>query len=157
MINLFPCNASDTDQIWRKTYITGNPNYVQPLSNGSVGILESQAGKRISLPNLANGGAIQGRTPNNNDASQRIKFNWNGYAYTLYRDQTTYGLSSTGLDYIGLGGNAMNIHAYTNASGRYGSFGFVDLGGGYFQVKSFFYPKYCLSTSSGALTVLFTC
>ncbi|NJL96546.1 hypothetical protein HC864_01865 [Candidatus Gracilibacteria bacterium] len=35
--------------------------------------------------------------------------------------------------------------------------GFVDLGGGYFQVKSFFYPKYCLSTSSGALTVLFTC
>ncbi|NJL96543.1 hypothetical protein HC864_01850 [Candidatus Gracilibacteria bacterium] len=35
--------------------------------------------------------------------------------------------------------------------------GFVDLGGGYFQVKSFFYPKYCLSTSSGALTVMFTC
>ncbi|NJK70699.1 MAG: hypothetical protein HC932_00295 [Thermales bacterium] len=75
----------------------------------------------------------------------------------MYRDQTTFGLSSTGLDYIGLGGNAMNIHAYTNASGRYGSFGFVDLGGGYFQVKSFFYPKYCLSTSSGALTVMFTC
>jgi hypothetical protein len=31
------------------------------------------------------------------------------------------------------------------------------LGNGYYNIKSFFYPRYCLSTSSGALTILFTC
>jgi hypothetical protein len=118
------------------------------MPNQATGVLESAAGKRVVLQNLVNGGALSSITPNGVSAGQVFKFTWNGYAYTIARDGTAFGISSTGLDYIGLNNNPMPMHAYSNTGGRYGSFGFTDIGNGYYQVRSFFFPKYCLSTGT---------
>jgi hypothetical protein len=156
-LNLVLCNGNSAGQVWRQQYIGGNPAYVQPMPNGATGVLESAAGNRVSMKNAFNGGGLNSSFVPNFEIDQSFKFNWNGRGYTIYWENATFGISSTGLDYVGLNNAPMTMHAYSNTGGRYGSFGFVDIGGGYHQIKSFFYPKYCLSTGVTNVTYMALC
>jgi hypothetical protein len=152
-VNLWTCDVNDPDQRFKPIYVTGNPTYVQPAPSGTIGILQTQDGTRLSFPNLTNGSSLNGVNPNDNDSTQKIRLVWGGYAYTLLSGSTTVGLSTTGVDYTTLPGNIMPTQAYNNPGGRYGSWGFVDLGDGYYQIKNFYNPNYCLWVSPGVVRV----
>lgn len=145
ILNLWPCSSTDPTQVFKATYLGGNPTYVAPMANGSTGFLESAAGARISMPNTAAGAALPLVGPNDSDPAQKFTFNTNGYAYSFFRTGTSSGISAANLNFIGLNGGAMGANAYPGAGGRYAGMNFVDLGSGWYQIKHFFYPQYCLS------------
>jgi hypothetical protein len=156
-VTLYPCNPNDPDQRFGIVTTGGLPAYVNPVPHNFLGVLESQSGQRLSLPSANTAPTVV--SPNNNDASQRIRFLQSGSSYILQRDGASYALSSNTLDYVGANRQGMAMTTYTSGFGRWQSFGFVDLGGGWYSIKWQFHPNYCISagTTGSGVGVIVPC
>ncbi len=157
-ITFFACNASDNDQRFRVVNIA-NQQYVNPIANGAVGVLEAASGQRITIPgnNVAPGLAY----PNDNDQNQKIQFlQVGGNQYVFQKANTNYALSSNTLDYVTANTAGMAMTTYNTGAGRWQNFGLVSLGNDWYQVKYAWNPNFCVSagTNSGSLLgVIVTC
>lgn len=147
ILNLWPCSNTDPTQVFKGVYLGGNPTYVAPMTNGSTGYLESANGYRISMPAIGANAQLPVVSPNDSDPYQKFTFSTNGSAYMFTRTGTASGISSNDLNFIGLNGGSMGAVAYPNTGGRYAGFNFVSLGSGWYQIKHFFYPQYCLNAA----------
>jgi hypothetical protein len=155
-ITFFACNASDNDQRFRIVNIA-NQQYVSPMSNGAVGVLEAATGYRVTLP--ANNSTPGLNTPNDSDLSQKIQFLQVGNnQYLLQRANTNYSLSSNTLDYVTANTSGMSASTYSSGAGRWQNFGLVDLGSGWYNIKYAWNPNFCLSagipTNTGVTSIV---
>jgi hypothetical protein len=139
VINFWPCNANDPTQVFKAIYIGGNPTYVFPVPNGTVGVLENANGQRISMPATGALADLPIVAPNDSDPYQKFVFNSNPWAYMFTRQNTVSGIATFSLNFIGKNGAPMAANAYPNTGGRWAGFNFVDLGSGWYQIKHFFY------------------
>jgi hypothetical protein len=142
-ITFFQCNAGDNDQRFRIVNIA-NQQYLNPMNHASTGVIESASGYRVSMSGTNT--TPQKVLPNDNDATQKIQFlQVGGNQYVFQSANTNYALSSNTLDYVTANTPGMAMTTYTTGAGRWQNFGFVNLGGNWFQIKYSWNPNYCMS------------
>jgi hypothetical protein len=146
-ITFFQCNAADNDQRFRIVNIA-NQQYVSPMANGAVGVLEAASGYRIIINSNIAMPIISPRS--DTDPDQRFQFiRVAGNQYLLQKSGTNTSISSNTLDYVTANSGGMATTKYTTGEGRWQNFGFVNSSIlGWYNIKYAWNPNFCLSAGT---------